>query len=435
MTATAIPIADHHVRAPAAGLGRLAELDGLRGVAALVVVIHHAFLTVPSLAQRDRSPRPNAAGSPAWWMTYTPLHLCWDGTAAVFVFFVLSGFVLAAPAASGSRVRWRSYYPRRMARLYLPVWAAIGLALLSIRLVGRDHSAGASWWTSAHTGSPDTAAILRDVLLMRPGLTNTALWSLMWEVLFSLALPLFLLIATLLDRHFDLITAGLLLGAVAVGGYQGSGTYVYLPVFGLGVLMAFSRQANGSRAPWVLAGLRWRLPLAAGLALLSLNAYWYAVLLPNSRAGVALAQVIEVGGACTLVFLALTWRPLAAALGRRAAQWLGTRSFSLYLVHEPIIVSTAVVVRDGSRIVALLAIALPASLLAAELFYRFVERPALVLARRLGRSARPGDSALRPSGSPGRATVSETDRPGKSTAGRACRPSRRPARPGRTARP
>ena len=56
----------------------------------------------------------------------------WDGTGAVLVFFVLSGFVLTlaftGPAKSGEP-RWANYYARRIPRLYVPVWAAIALAI------------------------------------------------------------------------------------------------------------------------------------------------------------------------------------------------------------------------------------------------------------------------------------------------------------------
>jgi hypothetical protein len=78
--------------------GRLPSLDGLRGVAALIVVVHHTLLTVPSLSVAYFLDGPAAVrGSKAWWLSWTPLHLIWAGGEAVIVFFVLSGFVLALP--------------------------------------------------------------------------------------------------------------------------------------------------------------------------------------------------------------------------------------------------------------------------------------------------------------------------------------------------
>ncbi len=84
---------------------RYRSLDGLRGVAALVVVVHHCLLTSIVLAATYRG------GTTSGWglselLTRTPLHLLWDGTGMVLVFFVLSGFVLtlAFTEAAGSRV-------------------------------------------------------------------------------------------------------------------------------------------------------------------------------------------------------------------------------------------------------------------------------------------------------------------------------------------
>jgi peptidoglycan/LPS O-acetylase OafA/YrhL len=79
---------------------RIGALDGLRGVAAGVVLVHHALMSDPGLATAYTRPE---AGESGWRsvLLYSPLHVLWGGTQAVFVFFVLSGYVLALPAAAG----------------------------------------------------------------------------------------------------------------------------------------------------------------------------------------------------------------------------------------------------------------------------------------------------------------------------------------------
>jgi peptidoglycan/LPS O-acetylase OafA/YrhL len=69
--------------------GKLAELDGLRGVAALVVVLWHfafAFLPARIGIVPDFDPAAGLVGSPAFALI--------DGPGAVMLFFVLSGYVL-----------------------------------------------------------------------------------------------------------------------------------------------------------------------------------------------------------------------------------------------------------------------------------------------------------------------------------------------------
>jgi len=91
---------------------RLAGLDGVRGLAALFVVVNHVFLRAFPGYPVDRAPFWAA------WFIY--------GRFAVVVFIVLSGFSLAlSPARQGWRLDGVSRFARRRARRILPpYWAA-----------------------------------------------------------------------------------------------------------------------------------------------------------------------------------------------------------------------------------------------------------------------------------------------------------------------
>jgi len=80
------------------------------------------------------------------------------------------------------------------------------------------------------------------------------------------------------------------------------------------------------------------------------------------------------------VVLALVWTPWVKLLESRLIQWTGAVSFSLYLVHEPII-KTAAFAFPGSRLA--VAIAVVASLVVAWAFARWIERPIHMAARRV----------------------------------------------------
>ena len=71
-------------------------------------------------------------------------------------------------------------------------------------------------------------------------------------------------------------------------------------------------------------------------------------------------------------------------------QWLGRRSFSIYLVHVPIMVSIALVLGGQPPLWLLTPCVVVSSLVVAAWFYRLVERPTLHAAHAIGsRSANP----------------------------------------------
>src|SRR5215472_5595859 len=100
-------------------LGRVAGLDGIRGLAALYVVLYHIFL-------RAWSGYPGANHAPFW------ATLLSYGRGAVAIFIVLSGFSLGlGPARSGWQLKPIATYAHRRAwRILPPYWAALGFSLV-----------------------------------------------------------------------------------------------------------------------------------------------------------------------------------------------------------------------------------------------------------------------------------------------------------------
>jgi peptidoglycan/LPS O-acetylase OafA/YrhL len=383
---------------------RIAALDGLRGVGALVVVVHHALLVLPALAVLYvPAPGGERVSPPAWslewWLYDTPLRLVWAGHEAVLVFFVLSGFVLTAPLTGGGRGgrAWIGYYLRRLCRLYVPVWASLLLASAAALLVPRDHTGGT--WLARHP-APTTEIVLNDAVLLR-GTTflNSPLWSLQWEVLFSLLLPIMFAALRFLHVHRwpEVAAAGLAaIAAVAQipavrqqlpQAWLSVGALTYLPIFAIGMVIAMSPgrvqlvrdllgAGRGRSAGWMVAGL-----------LLAVSPTYLG---PDRSTTVAFVQHLASAVGVTMIVLsALTAPAVIRFLERRPLQVAGSRSYSLYLVHEPILVSVAIAAHtDGYLpwlIIAPAAIA--SAFLVAELFFRLVERPAIRLSRRLDATA------------------------------------------------
>jgi peptidoglycan/LPS O-acetylase OafA/YrhL len=372
-----------------AGSSRLRSLDGLRGVASLVVVFHHLSLTIPGISDvllgtADQAP---PTGSAAWWLTSTPAQLLVAGPEAVLVFFVLSGLVVALPVLSRPRFDWIAFYPQRLLRLYLPIIASVLLAAVVILLSHQHAQRGQSGWVSSYSlSSLSWAQVLSsmDVVIGQTNVNNP-LWSLRWEVLFSLALPVFVVIAVVTRRFWWLAIIGCF-GAALIGLFGANATFVYLPAFLIGTVIAVRLDALHR---WVDAD--GRRALAAGLALLVLSLllltlHWTVWAVVPGSPIVTILDAAEVLGAAGLVLAAGFWKPLVRLLSTSLFQWLGRISFSLYLVHVPIILAVANVLGPGHTVL-VIGVAFVVAVIVAMLFARFVEQPAHRLSRRAGAAA------------------------------------------------
>lgn len=350
--------------------GRIGSLDGLRGIAAAVVLVHHAFLTVPPLSKSNYG---LAVPDDVLWLTNTPLHVVWAGREAVFVFFVLSGFVLTLPALRRTQ-DWIAFFPSRAVRLYLPVTASLLVALALSFLVPRTSDPHQALWVNAHAQTLSLRGLFNDFTLISPTLLNSPLWSLTWEVLFSVLVPLFVSVAAVTMRRWWVTAiAGVLISAL--GEYLHVQWLIYLPMFLIGSALA----AGWERIRAVPRGLGWVL-LVAGLLGISSPA-WF----PAPFSNPVIEQVVILAAAFTIVLLAGKWLPAERFLLGPVPRTLGRISFSLYLVHEPIAVSFANLLPVSWSPWWTVVATIPVAIGAAFLFARFVELPAHRLAKAIAK--------------------------------------------------
>ncbi|GAA4780315.1 acyltransferase family protein [Microbacterium gilvum] len=368
-----------------AGTGRLHALDGVRGAAALVVVLYHASLIAQPFAD-------DGTARLIWeTATETPLKLGFAGTEAVQVFFVLSGLVITLPALRDG-FSWPGYAVSRLVRLYLPVWAAILLAVLLVVVLPRDEAAvtADAWIVNANIVFPDWQLALREATLTPASYdTVNTLWSLRWELLFSVLLPAYVAIA-LLVRRWARSAAALCVLAMVVGRVFDEAPFdldalVYLPTFFLGCLIAVRlddiREWAGARRRPVF----WAAATAAS-ALVLIAAWWTRPFVPRSTPLGDALWGLAGAGAAGLILVAIG-SPLASrALSSPPLRWLGEISFSLYLVHAPLLATLAFAWGDAHWM-AVAAVGVPASLALAWAFFRVVERPAHRAARAAGSRA------------------------------------------------
>ncbi len=170
-------------------------LEGLRGLAAWVVVVHHFSLAfLPSIVFTDAI----ASQHYEWerFFNASPLYLFFDGNFAVSVFFVLSGYVLTRKLIDSYdvRVAMRAMV-RRYFRLTPPIAVAVFLsyALLSLGLFPTARVAnitGSTMWLATlwNFGPSFSVAFATSFYLVYSQVSSyiTVLWSLHFEFLGSL---------------------------------------------------------------------------------------------------------------------------------------------------------------------------------------------------------------------------------------------------------
>jgi peptidoglycan/LPS O-acetylase OafA/YrhL len=355
---------------------RIKSLDSLRGIAALTVVIYHCNLIYFS-----------AKGGAPRWIAFSPLRLLFDGHAAVIVFFALSGFVLFLTFKNVDGSRYYPYIIKRFMRIYPPfAFVIVGAALLCVLV--KPLPIPQLWDDGGHlldwdTSALPTAGVVAAHLAMsdRVQWLDPPMWSLVHEMRISIFFPL---IALWVLRDWRVATIGTLVVSVACAYLNRTHdfhTWLFQPFGTLQQVFLFAGGAALSLHAQAIRDWLSRIPIWARIGL------WVAALVCIT---LPLAAIFS-----ALLLVALCLAPWTdAALSHAVPTWLGRVSYSLYLVHMPVMYTMMHVFWTKLPTIVLLACAVLISLLVSELTYRFVERPAMLLGRRLsGPTKRPAPPA------------------------------------------
>lgn len=289
---------------------RASEIDGLRAIAVIAVLLHHAFkysgalrLSLPELQ----------------W------HLLLDLAHGVDLFFVISGFCLSYPVFTQFAARGAAsfdvarYCSKRLIRILPPYYAAIILfagMFIVARLLGANDLATMTVRTPAQ--------ILGQFLFLDKGqhFLNGSFWTLAIEFRWYIVFPMLLVVFVRSRALFAILACACVVmydqtraGALDVG---------ILPAFMLGIAAAYLRCFPSPLARY--AGSAAIIAAVAAFALDPQNRdFYFQDKLPWQLAAFF---TVWAAGAAPALRSALGWRPLA---------FIGTASYSIYLVHEPVI--------------------------------------------------------------------------------------------------
>jgi peptidoglycan/LPS O-acetylase OafA/YrhL len=346
-------------------LAFLPGLEGLRGVAVLVILIFHAELG---------------------WLP--------GGFLGVSTFFTLSGFLitrlLVGELERSGGIDLRAFYTRRGLRILPAAFVALAVIVLfgafaadltqKLQLRADGLSAlfyVANWWLVAsgneyasQLGSPSpvqhfwSLAIEEQFYLFFP-----------WMVLLTLRRQLgrrgrlVVVLAVLIPLGW-LFTAWLeSTGASSPRLYYGTDTRS--PELFAGSLLALYWSSLAQLA----AGWRRRLVEVAGVAGLALSAYFWLTVTPYDvflyRGGLAIYTLASV---VLLASASLTVGPIQWGLSLAPLRWLGRVSYGVYLYHWPIFLWLDAE-STGLGIAALTMLRVGVTLVVSELSYRFLEEP------------------------------------------------------------
>lgn len=352
---TATPVEGRIKSAPAKKAGFRPDIQGMRALAVLGVVLYHAGLP---------------------WLP--------GGYVGVDVFFVISGYLITGllfrELADTGRIALWSFYARRIRRL-LPASAVVLLVTLAaaklllpallLADISRDAMATSAFLSNMHFAYTDT-----DYLAGTAPSLFQHYWSLAVEEQFYLVWPLIMVAAAgaALGRRKRIgvilfTICGVSLAACIVLTHIDQpwaffGLHTRAWELGAGALLALSSAAVKKFHPWLHRALAW-----SGLALIlgSMAVFTEELMFPGW------AAVFPVLGTVALIAGGSGETPPLAFLGSRTAQYFGNISYSLYLWHWPLL-TIPVLMWDGETPWWTKAAAVGASIGLAHLTVRFVER-------------------------------------------------------------
>ena len=345
---------------------RVMELDGLRGIAALWVVLYHLW---GAIGKRDVD-----------WVPSSVSEFLNAGWLGVDIFFVLSGFVITHSVANMTitPIFVPKFIIRRSIRIDPPYWAAIGLAIVFMVLKN-------TFFPSESVTLPSFKEVAAHIFYLQDllgyGNISSVFWTLCLEfqfyVIFAIFYHLYSSFGLPARRRYSFF---LLLGGIALCGLS--------PVLRFS---AFDLPVSGTIFPYAYEFILGVIAYHCANGIVSYKYLVAGVVLTVGITAIFKPFFFGVVPAVTLlvIFMATEWRGISF-LKIPSIQWLGKISYSLYLTHAVVgwvtisLLSNLAKNFDAHVITAgIFCAGLVVSVIFSFFFYQLIEKPSLLISQKL----------------------------------------------------
>ncbi|WP_341900264.1 acyltransferase [Fluviicola taffensis] len=384
----------------------LGFLDGVRGVAMMIVVLHHFGLGFfPAINYLNPEKIHLGNGGAEMLIAKTPLNIFFNGGFAVSIFFVLSGFVLSYKFhQSGSRKLLTEYAAKRYFRLLLPVAGSVVICYLLhlFGLFSHQHvgeiTKSQDWFQGLYSDMKGLGDVLKniflDVFLNNDNRYNAVLWTMTIEFLGSLLLFSFL---ALMGNNKKTILLHILVAAVILCTDK-----KFYAAFILGSLIS-KLFVDGFSFPKGWKGISIKLVLLiTGVYFSSYPQGFFteqSIWKPLAWSCTNSYDLFHVLGAFCILFVICFDRNFIRFFSIKPFLYLGKISFSFYLLHLAVMCSLGCFIflqlwKPGTYFVPFLIsflASMAVSFLVSHFYYQFVDKAGIRFSEKMGRFITKGD--------------------------------------------
>jgi len=308
-------------------LNRFNELDALRGLAAVSVLMHHFLLVKDSSSQLESDVR-------------ILLYPFQNGPAAVVLFFVLSGFVLSLPLWRGVKSGYPRFLMRRIFRIYPPYLFTLAVSVAGAYLFYNDKRNLSHWFQGSWSSPVDPHLVLQHILFIGPSYQasqyNTVFWTLILEMQISLIFPFLLGILKRIPTGWDWLFVGLIWMLGFWGAYLIPLSSICQIAYWSSYFLAGAVLARRVLVfPDLFPGIFAKMPtLAVSLTLLICSTF----IGHNKSQTMHLLSYLPCSVGSLGTILSALYNPFfRRVLDTKVAAFLGHISYSLYLIHAVVL--------------------------------------------------------------------------------------------------